>query len=174
MDLFNVHTTQQPITVPTQDIFCHKKNLHFRTEVAHLFRDQLAFADREHFMALWLDDKHRPLAMQVAHVGALSNCIVSQREILKAGVLLDAAFLYIGHNHPSGHSKASPEDINFTESIRHGASLLNMKLLDHFVIADTEYTSISTLQTFPLPLIDTKSYLERSLNICLPLKEPVP
>lgn len=64
-----------------------------------LFKEYLDGADREHFVVMALDTKNQPTAIHTCHIGSLNSSIVHPREIMKMGVLSNAASLILGHNH---------------------------------------------------------------------------
>ncbi|MGG3162893.1 JAB domain-containing protein [Geobacillus stearothermophilus] len=67
----------------------------------------LVEADREKFVVVCLDTKNQPTAINVCHVGSLNASIVHPREVMKAAILSNSAFIIVAHNHPSGQSSAT-------------------------------------------------------------------
>ena len=84
-------------------------------DVAALAYQVIGNPDREHFVAIYLDGRHRVIAVHVAHVGTASSCPVHPREVLLPAVHLSAAAMVVAHNHPSGDATPSIEDRTLTE-----------------------------------------------------------
>jgi DNA repair protein RadC len=95
---------------------------------------------KEHFLALHLDSKNRLLCLEIVSVGSLNASIVHPREVFKSALLSSAAALIIAHNHPSGNSQPSREDIELTARLKQGSELLGIRLLDHIILGDRPYS----------------------------------
>ncbi|WZO97319.1 JAB domain-containing protein [Isosphaeraceae bacterium EP7] len=109
---------------------------------AEFIRKVLPNNSQEHFIAVYLAGDHSPIAYSVVHTGTAICSPASSREVLQRGCLLGACGLIVAHNHPSGASDPSPQDRDITEKLRQAAELVGMKLLDHLVVTETEFTSI--------------------------------
>ncbi|HYV62410.1 MAG TPA: DNA repair protein RadC, partial [Bryobacteraceae bacterium] len=98
---------------------------------------RLAIASREHevFVCLWLDAQHRVLDCEELFRGTLTQTSVYPREIVKAGLKANAAAVIFAHNHPSGAAQPSQADELLTRNLKDALSLVDIKVLDHFVIA---------------------------------------
>lgn len=96
----------------------------------------------ETFAALFLDNQHRVIAYEELFSGTINSATVHTRPIVERALHLNAAALILAHNHPSGLSEASAEDIAVTERIREALELIDTRLLDHVVIGDNEVYSI--------------------------------
>ena len=107
-----------------------------------LLRAEFHGLDREHFMALYLDARHRVRALETVSVGSLNASLVHPREVFKPAVALSAAAVLVAHNHPSGSSRPSREDLELTARLDRCGALLGIALLDHLVVGDREITSI--------------------------------
>ena len=88
---------------------------------------------REHFLALYLDGRHRPIAYSVVSVGTASASLVHPREVFQRAVLVGASALLVLHNHPSGDRTPSREDLDVTRRLARAGELLGIRLLDHIV-----------------------------------------
>jgi len=88
---------------------------------------------REHFVAIYLDGRHRPIADSVVSVGTASASLVHPREVFQPAIALGAVALLIGHNHPSGEVTPSAEDLDVTRRLSEAGRLLGVTLLDHIV-----------------------------------------
>ena len=96
----------------------------------------------ETFAALFLDNQHRIIAYEELFSGTINSATIHPRPIIERVLQLNAAALILAHNHPSGVSDASHQDIAVTERIRDALELVDARLLDHIVIGDNEVYSI--------------------------------
>jgi len=114
-----------------------------RPEDLHgLLRREFRGLDRERFLALYLDSRHRVQAVETVSIGSLNASLVHPREVFKPAVLLSAAAVIVAHNHPSGNARPSGDDLDLTARLDRCGELLGVALLDHLVVGDTEVTSI--------------------------------
>lgn len=88
---------------------------------------------REHFLALYLDGRHRPLAHQIVSIGTATASLVHPREVFQPAVLAGAAAIIVGHNHPSGDPSPSVEDHSVTRRLARAGEVLGIRVLDHVV-----------------------------------------
>lgn len=95
----------------------------------------------ECFGAIFCDQQHRHIATQVLFEGTVDRTSVYPRNVVKRALELDAKGLILFHNHPGGSKLPSREDILLTRSIEQAVSPLEMEVLDHFLIADTQVLS---------------------------------
>lgn len=96
----------------------------------------------ETFAALFLDSQHRIIAYEELFSGTINSATVHTRPIIERVLQLNAAAIILAHNHPSGVSDASHQDLAVTERIRNALELVDVRLLDHLVIGDNEVYSI--------------------------------
>lgn len=113
------------------------------SDAAALLRSYLARADREYFVVILLDAKHRVNALNVVAIGSLTIALVHPREVFKPALSANAACVILGHNHPSGDPSPSPEDIELTRRLVKAGELLGVKVLDHVVVGDEGFTSFA-------------------------------
>jgi DNA repair protein RadC len=109
--------------------------------VARLLSPLLTGLDREHFVVLALDARNRPIGCHTVSVGSLSASIVHPREVFKFAILANAAAVILAHNHPSGDTTPSHEDVELTRRLREAGELLGIAVLDHVVVTDGDHTS---------------------------------
>jgi DNA repair protein RadC len=105
----------------------------------------LQLRDRPHevFACLFLDNKHRVIGFEEMFRGTIDCASVYPREILKRALELNAAALVLAHNHPSGDPEPSPADNAFTRRINSALELVDIRLLDHFVVGGGECVSFA-------------------------------
>ena len=96
----------------------------------------------EVFAALFLDTQHRMIAYEELFSGTINSAAIHARPIIERVLKLNAAAIILAHNHPSGVSDASYQDIEVTERIGQALELIDTRLLDHLVIGDNEVYSI--------------------------------
>ena len=117
-----------------------------------LVRDYLRLAlgteSREVFVAVWVDAQNRALEFDTLSVGTLTQTSVYPREVVKAALARNAAAVIFAHNHPSGVAEPSRADEVLTHALKQALTLIDVKVLDHFVV-----TTSTTL-----------SFAERGLN----------
>jgi DNA repair protein RadC len=89
---------------------------------------------REVFACLFLDSQHRVLAFEVLFQGTLDSTSVHPREVVKAALRHNAAALILAHNHPSGVAEPSAADRHITQRLKEALALVEVRLLDHFII----------------------------------------
>jgi DNA repair protein RadC len=98
---------------------------------------------REVFACLFLDTRHRVIAVRELFLGSLDSATVHPREIVKACLELNCAALILAHNHPSGVAEPSAADNAITRRIIEAARLIDVRVLDHLVIGETETISMA-------------------------------
>ena len=106
---------------------------------------QLYFANQAHesFVVLFLDVRNRLIAADEMFRGTLTHTSVYPREVVKSALRHNAASLILAHNHPSGNSEPSSADITLTDTLRQAAALLDVRILDHFIIAGSRVYSFA-------------------------------
>jgi len=99
--------------------------------------------DREVFAALFLDAQHRVLAAEELSQGTLDAASVYPREVVKRALALGAAAAIFAHNHPSGVAEPSSADRVLTERLKQALALVDVRVLDHFVVGEGSPTSFA-------------------------------
>lgn len=107
-------------------------------DVKNLLRLKLADRDAEAFVVVFLDTRHGVIAIEEMFQGGLDSAAVYVGRIARRALLLNAAAIIVAHNHPSGIPTPSSADKTLTERIRQAMMLLEMRLLDHIIIAGRE------------------------------------
>ena len=96
----------------------------------------------EMFACLFLDSKHRVLEFQEMFRGSVNCATVHPREVVKEALRLNAVAVILAHNHPSGDSDPSPQDIELTSKLKDILQVIDVRVLDHLVVGD-EVTSLA-------------------------------
>ena len=107
-------------------------------DVARLLAAYLDGADREHFVVFLLNAKNKMIGINTVSMGSLTSSIVHPREVFKPAILASAAALILAHNHPSGDTKPSQEDLAITERIKEVGETIGVHVLDHIILGEGE------------------------------------
>jgi len=94
----------------------------------------MADRDREVFACLFLTNKNRLINYEEMFMGSICHAQVHPRQIIKKALELNAAAVIFAHNHPSGDSSPSLEDISLTQRLKEILKVIDVKVLDHLVI----------------------------------------
>ena len=114
-----------------------------RPEDLHaLLHEEFRGLDRERFLGLYLDTRHRLAAVETVSVGSLNASLVHPREVFKPAVAMSAAAVIVAHNHPSGDAGPSGDDLDLTARLDRCGDLLGIALLDHLVVGSSDIISI--------------------------------
>ncbi|NLL42290.1 MAG: DNA repair protein RadC [Firmicutes bacterium] len=110
-------------------------------DAAQLVLTDLSHADKEHFMIIMLNTKHRVIAKKVISIGHLHASLVHPREMFKEAIKRSSAAVILVHNHPSGDLTPSRDDISTTERLRDVGDMLGIEVLDHIIVGNNRYLS---------------------------------
>ncbi len=111
--------------------------------VRDYLRLTLGRRDEEIFVCVWLDAQHKVLASEEAFRGTLTQTSVYPREIVKAALRHNAAAVIFAHNHPSGVAQPSRADELLTRNLKEALALVEVKVLDHFIVAGSQAISFA-------------------------------
>ena len=114
----------------------HRQSLLARPAVVEEYL-RLYFNGREHesFVVLFLDAQNRLISAEELFRGTLTQTAVYPREILKTALRHNAASVIFAHNHPSGLAQPSTADRRLTETLQKALDLVDIRVLDHFIVA---------------------------------------
>lgn len=115
------------------------------SDVHERLSPMLRHVDREVFLVILLDTRHRVMREVRVAEGGLTACAVQPRDVLEPAVRESAAAVIFAHNHPSGDPAPSQEDLSLTRRLCVAAEALGIRALDHVVIGDGRYVSMSEL-----------------------------
>lgn len=119
------------------DILCSSEST--REYLRSVLRDEVI----EKFGALLLDNRHRVIEYITLATGTLNQATVHPREVVRLALEKNAAALIFAHNHPSGIAEPSHADKRLTLRLTEALALIDIKVLDHFIIGDGECTSFA-------------------------------
>jgi DNA repair protein RadC len=103
-----------------------------KSVIGYKLRDK----QNEIFACLFLDSGHRVLAFKEMFQGSINKATVHPREVVKEALQSNAAAIIFAHNHPSGDSKPSDQDIALTEILKKILNIIDVRVLDHLVIGE--------------------------------------
>lgn len=124
-------------TLEKQDVISSPEET--RQYLSHQLRDR----PYEVFAALFLDNRHQVIKFEELFRGTIDSASVYPREVVKKALEHNAAALIIAHNHPSGVAEPSTADERITLRLRDALGLVDIRLLDHFIIGDGEIISLA-------------------------------
>ncbi len=107
--------------------------------VAHL--DDIRSKQQEYLIALSLDGGQRLIAQRIITIGTLDSVLAHPREVFAEALMDRAASVIVAHNHPSGSSQPSQNDIALTQQLAAAGQLLGVMLRDHLILTKTDYFS---------------------------------
>lgn len=114
---------------------CREPVLSQPARVREFLRVHFAGQEQESFVSLFLDAQNRLITAEELFRGTLTQTSVYPREIVKRALLWNAAAVIFGHNHPSGVAEPSHADEALTQALKQALALVDVKVLDHFVVA---------------------------------------
>lgn len=112
-------------------------------QVFHHFRERLGKAEQEQFWIVLLDGKHRGKREIMVSQGTLTSSPVHPREVFREAIKDSSAAIILCHNHPSGDPEPSNDDISVTERLRSAGEIVGIHILDHVIIGDNRFVSLS-------------------------------
>lgn len=113
------------------------------SEAAEYIRAQCGHLPHEVFGAIFLDTRHRVLAMEQLFRGTIDGAEVHPRVVAQRALELNAAALIIYHNHPSGSLEPSAADRAVTAQLKQALGLFDIRLLDHFIVSGEGHVSLA-------------------------------
>ena len=106
-------------------------------------KTQLYNRPNEVFACLFLDNRHRVVKYEELFTGTIDGASVHPREVVRRAMEINAAAVIFAHNHPSGVAEPSQADLRITQRLKEALDLVEVRVLDHFIIGDGEGTSMA-------------------------------
>ncbi len=97
---------------------------------------------KEHFVAFYLDTRSKLIERQIISIGTLNASLVHPREVFEPAIVLRAASVIVAHNHPSGDTEPSDDDITSTKRLTEAGKILGIELLDHVIVTAAGFSSL--------------------------------
>jgi DNA repair protein RadC len=111
-------------------------------DVADFVMEEMRNLKQERLRVIMLNTKNSVLSVKDVSIGSLNASIVHPREVFCEAIKKNSASIIICHNHPSGDTMPSREDINVTHRLKECGKLIGIDLLDHIIIGDGKYISL--------------------------------
>lgn len=111
--------------------------------VRDYLKSMLRHEPHEVFGCLFLDSKHQVLTFEALFRGSIDNTSVHPREVVKRSLANNAAAVILCHNHPSGNSDPSQADRLLTKRLQKALDLIDVRVLDHFIVGEGEPLSMA-------------------------------
>jgi len=127
--------------VESQSKWFSNKSITNPSEVAKMFIPILRDEVKERFIVVSMNAANRIIRYNIISTGNLTSSIVHPREVFKVAIENNSANIILIHNHPSGNSAPSNEDIKTTKKLVEAGKLLDIEVFDHIIIADNSYLS---------------------------------
>jgi DNA repair protein RadC len=126
----SVHTPDRAINAPE--------------DAVRIVVEYLRGVDREHMVGLYLNSANRLIGLHTISMGILNSSLVHPREVFKLAYMMNAASIIISHNHPSGNTEPSSEDLAITKQLVEAGKILGIPLHDHIIVTEHNgYTSFA-------------------------------
>ncbi|MBN2286026.1 MAG: DNA repair protein RadC [Tissierellales bacterium] len=110
-------------------------------DISSYVMDEMRYLKKEYFKIILLDTKNKVIEVVTISIGSLNSSIVHPREVFLEAIRKSAASIILVHNHPSGDTQPSREDISITKRLIEAGDILGVKVLDHLIIGDGVYYS---------------------------------
>jgi DNA repair protein RadC len=117
-------------------------------DVAGLVLGRLKDKKKEYFLAALLDTRNQLIKVAEISVGSLDSSVVHPREVFKEAISASAASVIFIHNHPSGDTEASEDDIKLTKRLAEAGEIMGIDVLDHIIIGGKNHNSLKRLGLF--------------------------
>ncbi|MBI5167456.1 MAG: DNA repair protein RadC [candidate division NC10 bacterium] len=111
-------------------------------DVYEATKDTLRGAKKEHFLALYLNARNQLIKKETISIGSLNANIVHPREVFHPAVGEAAASVILVHNHPSGDTEPSKDDIALTRRLVEAGRIMGIEVLDHIIVGNKKFSSL--------------------------------
>lgn len=122
-----------PIVKSSDDVYAVLKDVYDADQIEHIGC----------FFILLINRENRIIGVKKISEGGLTSTIVDPRVVFQTALKANATAIILSHNHPSGNTKPSPEDIKMTSKISEGGRLLEIAVLDHIIMTAETYYSFA-------------------------------
>jgi len=106
------------------------------------FHTHLKARKREYVMVIYLDNRLKMLEYKYIFQGNVNRSVIHMREIVRYALNVNAVNIALAHNHPTGSVKPSQQDLNMTKELIKLLKLVDMELIDHFIVGDSKVLSL--------------------------------
>lgn len=102
---------------------------------------ELRTVKKEHFVVLYLNARNQLIYKETISIGTLNASLVHPREVFKPAIEYLSASIIIAHNHPSGETEASEDDLKLTKRLADAGKILGIEVVDHIIVAKDKFMS---------------------------------
>jgi DNA repair protein RadC len=110
--------------------------------VFNFLRDYIGYEVREHFVILGINNKNTVMMRSLISIGTVSEAVVHPREVFSPAVMTSCSGIIVCHNHPSGNTEPSRQDLETTKRLIEAGKILGIPVIDHIIITDEAYYSL--------------------------------
>ncbi len=107
--------------------------------------EDLRESKKEHFVVFYLDTRNQVIKREIISVGTLNASLIHPREVFEPAIRYSTSQIIITHNHPSGVSEPSQEDIDISKRLIDSGKILGIEILDHIIVDKSGYKSMKEL-----------------------------
>lgn len=111
-------------------------------KIYDLIRPYLEDKEKEHFLIITLDARYHLIGLDNISIGTVNQSLVHPREVFRAAINRRASYIILAHNHPSGDSNPSKEDLFVTENLMNVSKVIGIPIIDHVIVGDSNYMSL--------------------------------
>lgn len=133
----------EAMTILDRRLFGRGPALCSPNEVRQYLKLQLAGREHEVFGVIFLDSKHQVLSFEELFQGSIDSAAVFPRQVVKRALAHNAAAAILTHNHPSGDTGPSQADRVLTKRLKEALELVEVRVLDHFIVGQGEPLSLA-------------------------------
>jgi DNA repair protein RadC len=119
-----------------------RKSINNLQKCKDYLQTEFANCEREIFCVIFLDTRHRVLALEKVFIGSVHTTTIYPREIVKLALKYNAAATILVHNHPSGSIDASKEDVKLTNQVAKILKMVDVSVLDHLIVGTAGILSL--------------------------------
>jgi DNA repair protein RadC len=134
------------LTISYKPTSFHLPQLTATEEAYKLIRsvwDRERISLQEQFMAFFLNRNNRLIGYKLISTGTMKSCVVDIKLLVGMALVSQSEQVIIAHNHPSGNLNKSTQDEAITKKIKEALALIDVKLIDHFIVTDNGYLSFA-------------------------------
>ncbi len=116
------------------------------SQVGYYLTNKLSGQNQEQLYGIYLDSKNKIIAEKLIFQGTLNKAVVHPRDIFRWALIYNCASFFVVHNHPSGDTAPSPQDLKITKQISDASKMMGIQFMDHFIVSDSSYLSFRESQ----------------------------
>ncbi|WP_297819267.1 JAB domain-containing protein [uncultured Lactobacillus sp.] len=111
------------------------------SQVGYYLASKMSGQNQEQLYGIYLDSKNKIVAEKLIFQGTLNKAVVHPRDIFRWALIYNCASFFVVHNHPSGDTTPSAQDLKITKQIKKTSEAIGIQFMDHFIVSDNTYLS---------------------------------